>query len=57
MIRLIKTKNGVIALSTDVTAERDFARIMPIERLGFYVTRVAFENPTTCHATLAAFAR
>ena len=40
-------KIGVIALSTDVTAERDFARILPMERLGVYVTRVAFENPTT----------
>ncbi|HBY13166.1 MAG TPA: ectoine utilization protein EutA, partial [Rhodobacteraceae bacterium] len=31
-------KIGVIALSTDVTAERDFARILPMERLGVYVT-------------------
>ncbi len=38
---------GVIALSTDVTAERDFARTLPMETLGVYVTRVAFENSTT----------
>ena len=35
-------KIGVIALSTDVTAESDFARITPMERLDVYVTRVAF---------------
>ena len=57
MIRLIKTKISVIALSIDVTAERDFAHIMPMEMLGVYVTRVAFENPKMCHASLAAFAR
>ncbi len=28
-------KIGVIALSTDVTAERDFARILPMETLVF----------------------
>ena len=36
-------KIGVIALTTDVTAERDFARILPMERLGVYVTRVALK--------------
>ena len=40
-------KIGVIALSTDVTAERDLVRILPMYRLGLYVTRVEFSNPTT----------
>lgn len=38
---------GLIALSTDLTTERDFARIIPMERAGVYGTRVAFANPTT----------
>lgn len=38
---------GLIALSTDFTTERDFARIMPYDLLGIYVARVAFQNPTT----------
>ena len=38
---------GLIALATDLTSERDFARLMPLEQAGLYTTRVAFENPTT----------
>ena len=38
---------GLIALSTDLTTERDFARIIPMDRAGVYGTRVAFANPTT----------
>jgi maleate isomerase len=40
-------KFGIIALATDLTSERDFARIIPVDRAGFYTTRVAFVNPTT----------
>jgi maleate isomerase len=38
---------GLIALATDLTSERDFARLMPHAQAGLYTTRVAFDNPTT----------
>jgi len=38
---------GLLALATDLTIERDFARIIPPDRAGVYATRVAYENPTT----------
>jgi len=38
---------GVVALATDQTCERDFARIFPMEQVGVFVNRVAFSNPTT----------
>ncbi len=38
---------GVIALATDHTTERDFARICPPDNVGVYVNRIAYENPTT----------
>ncbi|MFW6024001.1 MAG: ectoine utilization protein EutA [Dichotomicrobium sp.] len=38
---------GVIALATDLTSERDFARIIPLEKAGLHTTRVHYENPTT----------
>ncbi len=40
-------KLGLIALATDLTSERDFARLMPHEQAGLYTTRVQFDNPTT----------
>ncbi|MFT5218459.1 MAG: maleate isomerase [Planctomycetota bacterium] len=40
-------KLGLIALATDLTCERDFARLLPQQQAGLYTTRVAFENPTT----------
>lgn len=40
------TRIGMIALSTDLTSERDAARLLP-ERAALHVTRVPFENPTT----------
>ena len=40
---------GLIALATDLTSERDFARLLPHHQAGLYTTRVAFENPTTPH--------
>ncbi|WP_413205219.1 Asp/Glu racemase [Rhodospirillum sp. A1_3_36] len=41
------TRIGVIALATDLTSERDFARGLPLERAALHVARVAFANPTT----------
>jgi maleate isomerase len=38
---------GLVLLSTDLTTERDYRRVLPFENLGVYSTRVAFENPTT----------
>ena len=38
---------GLLVLATDLTSERDFARLVPQERAGVYTARVAFENPTT----------
>jgi maleate isomerase len=38
---------GLITLATDLTSERDFARIVPLEQAGVYGTRIEFENPTT----------
>ena len=38
---------GLLALSTDLTYERDFQRICSPDRIGLYVNRVLFENPTT----------
>ena len=40
-------KISLIALSTDVTAEHDLVCILPMERLGLYVTRLEFSKPTT----------
>jgi maleate isomerase len=42
-----RKKIGLIALATDLTTERDFALIIPMERAGVYGTRIAFANPTT----------
>lgn len=38
---------GVIALATDLTSEGDFYRQVPVDQASIFVTRVAFENPTT----------
>lgn len=38
---------GLLALSTDLTTERDYARIVPADLAGVYVSRVAFDNPST----------
>ncbi|HMB76199.1 MAG TPA: ectoine utilization protein EutA [Kiloniellaceae bacterium] len=37
---------GLIALATDHTSERDFARLSPSDEVAVYVNRVAFSNPT-----------
>jgi maleate isomerase len=38
---------GLIALSTDLTSERDAAQLLPPAGIAMHTTRVAFENPTT----------
>lgn len=38
---------GLIALATDLTSERDFARLVPADKAAVHVARVAYENPTT----------
>lgn len=45
--RPVARRIGLIALATDHTSERDFARICDPDEVGVYVTRVAYENPTT----------
>lgn len=42
-----RKKLGLIALSTDLTTEYDFTRLLPFDDVGIYGTRVAFANPTT----------
>lgn len=42
-----RRKLGLITLSTDLTTEFDFARLMPFDDVGIYGTRVPFANPTT----------
>lgn len=37
---------GLIVLATDLTSERDFARLCPEEGLAIYVNRISFANPT-----------
>jgi maleate isomerase len=46
-LREARKNLGVVALATDQTCERDFARIFPMEQVGIFVNRVAFSNPTT----------
>ena len=38
---------GLVILATDHTTEPDYARMVASERVGVYVTRVAYANPTT----------
>ncbi len=38
---------GLIALATDHTTERDFARMSPSDEVAVYVSRVMNHNPTT----------
>jgi maleate isomerase len=41
---------GLIALSTDLTSERDFASLVPQEKIAVHTARIAFDNPTTPQA-------
>lgn len=38
---------GLVALSTDLTFERDAAKVVPQDRGALHVSRIAFANPTT----------
>ena len=38
---------GLVVLATDHTTEPDFARMVAGPRLGVYVARIAYANPTT----------
>lgn len=42
-----RRKLGLIALSTDLSTERDYARIIPLDRASIHATRVEFTNPIT----------
>ncbi len=44
---------GLIALATDLTLERDAARLIPGTGVALHVTRVVFDNPTTPENLLA----
>ncbi|EBA18273.1 Asp/Glu/Hydantoin racemase family protein [Roseobacter sp. SK209-2-6] len=45
--RSVPKRIALVTLATDHTSERDFARICDPDRIGVYVNRIAFENPTT----------
>jgi maleate isomerase len=44
---------GLIVLATDLTSERDFARLCPDEGLAIYANRIGFANPTNKKTLLA----
>lgn len=44
---------GLIALATDLTSERDFARICGPRDIAVHVARIAYENPTTADSLRA----
>ncbi len=50
--RPVAKRIGFVALATDHTSERDFARICNPEQIGVYTNRIAFDNPTTREALL-----
>ena len=43
----VRKRIALVALATDHSSERDYARICDPEEVGVYVNRIAFENPTT----------
>ncbi|USG62433.1 ectoine utilization protein EutA [Sneathiella marina] len=45
--RPVGKRIAFVALATDHTSERDFARICDPDQVGVYTNRIAFENPTT----------
>jgi maleate isomerase len=45
--RSMAKRVGLIALATDHTSEVDFRRMVASERIGVYVSRIAYANPTT----------
>ena len=44
---------GLITLATDLTSERDFARICGPRDIAVHVARIAYENPTTAESLRA----
>lgn len=45
--RAVAKRVGLVVLATDHTSEQDFRRLVAGDRIGVYVARVAYENPTT----------
>jgi len=45
--RPMEKRVGLIALATDHTSEADFARMVSCDRIGVYVARIPYANPTT----------
>lgn len=45
--RPIEKRVGLVILATDHTSEPDFQRMVASDRIGIYVARVAYANPTT----------
>ncbi len=45
--RTVLYRIGLIALSTDLTLERDIPRLSPVDEVCFYTSRVEFINPLT----------
>lgn len=45
--RPLERRVGLIALATDHTSEPDFRRMVASERIGVYVARIPYANPTT----------
>lgn len=45
--RPLQKRVGLIALATDHTSEVDFRRMVASERVGVYVARIPYANPTT----------
>lgn len=50
--RPVRKRIALVALATDHTSERDFARICDPDQVGVYTNRIAFENPTTKESLL-----
>ncbi|TIW89404.1 MAG: ectoine utilization protein EutA, partial [Mesorhizobium sp.] len=45
--RPLERRVGLIILATDHTSEPDFRRMVASERIGVYVARIPYANPTT----------
>lgn len=45
--RPLERRVGLVALATDHTSEPDFRRMVASDRIGVYVARIAYANPTT----------
>jgi len=50
--RPVAVRIALVALATDHTSERDFARICDPAEVGVYTNRIAFQNPTTRESLL-----